>query len=64
MAEQKESVLFFYVYQDKQGGWRWRLLSTGLRIIALASESYATKEECKAIVDLVRRAHDAIMLED
>lgn len=28
------------VYQDKAGGWRWRLLSSNGRIVADSGESY------------------------
>lgn len=33
----------FEVYQDRAGGWRWRLLAANNRIVADSAESYTRK---------------------
>lgn len=46
------------VYQDKAGGWRWRLRSGNNRIIAESGEAYS--ERRKAIEALDRMGQVAV----
>ena len=42
------------VYQDKKGEWRWRFRRDGKgRIIAVASEGYHNRKDCKKASDLL-----------
>lgn len=43
----------FQVYKDKSGGFRWRFLATNGNIIAISSESYKAKADCKHGIDLI-----------
>ena len=40
------------LYQDVKGEWRWRFKRDG-RIIAIASEGYVNKKDCKHASDLM-----------
>lgn len=35
----------YEIYQDKQGGWRWRLTAANGEIVAAATEGFANKHE-------------------
>lgn len=41
------------IYQDKSGGWRWRLISNG-RNMANGSEAYASKSNARRAFRRVR----------
>ena len=42
------------LYKDKRGEWRWRFRRDGKgRIVAIASEGYKNKQDCKDASDLL-----------
>jgi uncharacterized protein YegP (UPF0339 family) len=45
----------FEVYEDKSGGWRWRLKAANGEIVA-SGESYTSRSGATAGVDAVKRA--------
>ena len=46
---------FFWVYLDKAGKWRWRLVARNEEILADSGQSFTTKESCERNVMLVKR---------
>ena len=54
--ERKASAAKFEVYQDKSGGFRWRLRAQNKQILATAGESYKAKRDCLASIESVKRA--------
>ncbi len=49
-------ITVFCVYQTGAHEWRWHLMTSRERIIALAAEHYRTEEECLAAVGVIKRA--------
>ena len=46
-----ENRMGFYVYRDKDGLWRWLLMTPrGTKTIAVSPEAYARKSDCLAAV--------------
>ena len=43
----------FDFYEDKAGGWRWRLVAGNGRIMADGSESYTRKEDLERAIRVV-----------
>jgi uncharacterized protein YegP (UPF0339 family) len=41
------------LYKDRQGYWRWRLLSRNRRIIANCGEGYRRKIDCLRIAEAI-----------
>jgi uncharacterized protein YegP (UPF0339 family) len=50
---------YFTVYRDHADRSRWRLVSANGRVIAVAGESYETKETCLHDIELVKGASAA-----
>ena len=50
--------MYFVVYKDAQGYWRWRLKSANHEIVA-SGEAYATKGGCEHAIALVKSAWNA-----
>ena len=48
-----DGTLFFEVYRDGEGRYRWRL-RYGAQILAESAEAYNDKEACKALLEIVR----------
>ncbi|MFO1351476.1 MAG: DUF1508 domain-containing protein [Gammaproteobacteria bacterium] len=46
--------MYFMLYQDSDGRWRWCYNTSNHMTIAISSESYATKEEALHIIHLVK----------
>jgi uncharacterized protein YegP (UPF0339 family) len=44
----------FQVYEDAEGGWRWRLVAGNGRIIADSGEGYRDKQDCLHGIELVK----------
>lgn len=38
--------MYFVMYKDQTGGWRWRLLAENHQIVADSGESYASRNHC------------------
>lgn len=53
----------YYMYKDSQGYWRWRLRAANNEIIAVSSESYYNKADCRHSIDLVKASKDAPVYE-
>lgn len=53
----------YYVYQDSQGQWRWRLLAANRQIIATSGEGYVRKTDCLHAIDLVKGSGSAPVYE-
>lgn len=64
MPEESTPFTLYYVYRDKQNEWRWRLLTSGLRILAISSEGYTAREDCLASVEQVKSSGKADVLID
>ena len=46
--------MYFELYRDAKGEYRWRLKSRNHQIIAVSSESYTTKQNCEHSIELVQ----------
>jgi uncharacterized protein YegP (UPF0339 family) len=44
----------FVVYADNAGDWRWRLRARNGDIVAMSSETYASKQRARASVKVVQ----------
>jgi uncharacterized protein YegP (UPF0339 family) len=55
--------MFFRIYQDSVGQWRWRLVAGNNRVIADSGESYWNKSDCLAGIQLVKGASIAPVYE-
>lgn len=48
--------MYYEMYIDVSGQWRWRLVAGNRRIVADSGESYWNKSDCQAGIDLVKRS--------
>lgn len=46
--------MYFVMYKDQTGAWRWRLLAENHQIVADSGESYARKDDCRHGIRLVK----------
>ena len=46
--------MFFNLYTDANGQWRWTLYAANNRKIANSGESYFNKADCLAAINLVK----------
>ena len=46
----------FEIYQDKGGGWRWRLRATNGQLLANGGEAFASKSNVIRSLESVRKA--------
>lgn len=46
--------MFYFMYRDAAGYWRWRLYANNNRIIADSAESYHNRQDCLAGISLVK----------
>lgn len=49
----KITGLIFHVQKNPNGKWFWRLVANTGRTIAISAESYATRKECRQMIDLI-----------
>ena len=54
--QERKASAKFEVYQDKSGGFRWRLRSQNRQILATSGEGYKDKRDCLSAIDSVKRA--------
>jgi uncharacterized protein YegP (UPF0339 family) len=40
----------FHIWQDKAGGWRWRLLAANGRLVGESGEAYSRRRDCERAV--------------
>lgn len=48
--------MYFIIYRDVNGQWRWTLYAANNRKIANAGEGYYNKQDCLSAIDLVKRS--------
>jgi uncharacterized protein YegP (UPF0339 family) len=46
----------FEVYQDKAGGYRWRLRAQNSNVLATSGEGYKQKQSCLDAIESVKKA--------
>lgn len=46
--------MYFEMYRDARGEWRWRLKAGNHEVIAVSSEGYTSKQSCSHSIDLVK----------
>jgi uncharacterized protein YegP (UPF0339 family) len=51
--------MYFQVFKDSNGQWRWHLRSANHKIIADSAESYYNKSDCLTGVSLVKQSYNA-----
>lgn len=44
----------YELYRDSKKEYRWRLIATNSKIIAVSSEGYINKADCEHAIDLVK----------
>lgn len=49
----------YELYKDAKGEYRWRFKASNGNIIAVSSESYHKKSDCRHGIDLVKASADA-----
>lgn len=45
-AKQTKKTYYYEVYQDRSGGWRWRLKAHNNKIVASSGEAFTRKSSC------------------
>jgi uncharacterized protein YegP (UPF0339 family) len=53
-AIRKGNTMYFRLYKDTSGYWRWTLYAANGRKIADSGEGYINKSDCQAGIDLVK----------
>lgn len=51
--------MYFELYQDAKGEWRWRLKAANHQIVATGGEGYSTKQSAMKGINVVKAAADA-----
>ena len=51
--------MIYYIYQDRQGHWRWNLQAANNRKIADSGEGYYNRQDCIAAIGLVKSSGSA-----
>lgn len=51
--------MYYEMYKDVSGYWRWRLIAANSRIIANSGEGYYNKADCTHAIGLVKSAYNA-----
>ncbi|MEH6751744.1 MAG: DUF1508 domain-containing protein [Paracoccaceae bacterium] len=51
--------MFYTLYRDANGYWRWRLQAANNRIIANAGEGYHNQSDCLSALNLVKASYSA-----
>jgi uncharacterized protein YegP (UPF0339 family) len=51
--------MYFKLYKDASGYWRWTLYAANGKKIADSGEGYANKSDCQAGIDLVKSTNAA-----
>jgi uncharacterized protein YegP (UPF0339 family) len=46
----------FWIYRDKQNQWRWTYEASNGRTIAVSSEAYVRKADCKRAIEIMKDA--------
>lgn len=56
--------MVYVMYRDAKNEWRWRLFSANNKIIAVSSEGYVNKADCRHSIDLVKSSTGAAIVEE
>lgn len=51
--------MYFHLYKDFAGLWRWRLRAANHHIIADSAESYINRADCVHAINLVKGSYGA-----
>lgn len=46
--------MYFIIYKDVSGQWRWNLNAANNKVIAMSSESYINKQDALHAINLVK----------
>lgn len=55
--------MYYTLYTDSQGQWRWTLYAANHRKIANSGEGYHNKADAESAIDLVKQSSDASVRE-
>lgn len=55
--------MYYEVYKDVSGQWRWRLVASNHKIVATSGESYWNKDDCLHGIGLVKSTFNAPIYE-
>lgn len=55
--------MYYQVFKDQTGQWRWHLRAANNKIVAASGESYWNKSDCLAGVALVKQSYNAPVYE-
>ena len=50
--------MYYWVYPDTAGFWRWRFYAANSRILADSGEGYVNKQDCLHGIDLIRGSNN------
>jgi uncharacterized protein YegP (UPF0339 family) len=53
--------MYFVLFKDVAGYWRWTLKASNHEPIAVSSESYVRKVDAQYGIDLTKSAHNALV---
>ena len=56
--------MYFIIYKDNRGEWRWKYLAANHEDIAVSSEGYKTKQGALNGIELVMKANTARIYDD
>jgi uncharacterized protein YegP (UPF0339 family) len=51
--------MYFVIYRDRQGHWRWSLNAASHKTIADSAEGYWNESDCLDAIYLVKESYDA-----
>ena len=51
--------MYYEMYKDLSGYWRWRFIAANGRILADSGEGYSNKADCLNGINLVKSAYNA-----
>ncbi|HLM67660.1 MAG TPA: DUF1508 domain-containing protein [Longimicrobium sp.] len=57
-SARREHTMGYYIYEDKDGYWRWYLLGPGHRRIAVSPDGYLDRQDCRNVITLVKGSAD------
>ena len=55
----RSATVYYEVYKDTNGEWRWRLWAANNKVIADSGEGYANRTDCLSAIELVKSSQDA-----
>jgi uncharacterized protein YegP (UPF0339 family) len=55
--------MFYWLYPEPNGDWRWTLYTANQKKIANSGEGYRNKADCIAAINLVKGSKDAPIME-